>query len=55
MELSPSWKASNSAATQDLPKKFMEPEGSSLSSQEPSTGPYTEPDQSNPYHPILPL
>jgi hypothetical protein len=29
----------------------MEPEGSLPCSQEPSTGPYTEPDQSNPYHP----
>jgi hypothetical protein len=34
---------------------FMEPEGSLPSSQEPSTGPYPEPDQSNPYHPILSL
>jgi hypothetical protein len=32
---------------------FMEPEGSLLCSQEPSTGPYPEPDQSNLYHPIL--
>jgi hypothetical protein len=31
----------------------MEPEGSLPSSQEPSTGSYPEPDQSNPYHPIL--
>jgi hypothetical protein len=30
----------------------MEPEGSLPSSQEPSTGPYPEQDQSNPYHPI---
>jgi hypothetical protein len=29
----------------------MEPEGSLPYSQEPSTGPYTEPDQSNPHHP----
>jgi hypothetical protein len=28
----------------------MEPEGSLPRSQEPSTGPYPEPDQSNPYH-----
>jgi hypothetical protein len=33
----------------------MAHEGSSPCSQEPSTGPYPEPDQSSPYHPILPL
>jgi hypothetical protein len=33
----------------------MEPEGSIPSSQEPSTGPYPEPYQSNPLHPILSL
>jgi hypothetical protein len=33
----------------------MEPEGSLLCSQEPSTGPYPEPDRSSPYHPILSL
>jgi hypothetical protein len=31
----------------------MEPEGPILCSQEPSTGLYPDPDQSNPYHPIL--
>jgi hypothetical protein len=31
---------------------FMEPGGSLPCSQEPSTGPDPEPDQSNPYHPI---
>jgi hypothetical protein len=31
----------------------MEPEGSLSRSQEPSTGPYPEPDRSNLYHPIL--
>jgi hypothetical protein len=31
----------------------MEPEGSLPCSQEPSTGPYPELDQSTPYHSIL--
>jgi hypothetical protein len=31
----------------------MEPEGSLPCSQDPSTGPNHEPDQSNPYHSIL--
>jgi hypothetical protein len=33
----------------------MESEGSLQCSQEPSTAPYPEPDQSSPYHPILSL
>jgi hypothetical protein len=32
---------------------FTEPERSLLCSQETSIGPYPEPDQSSPYHPIL--
>jgi hypothetical protein len=31
----------------------MEPEDSLPRSQEPATGPYPQPDQYNPYHPIL--
>jgi hypothetical protein len=34
-------------------RHFMKPECSSPCSQEPSIGPYPEPDQTNPYHPIL--
>jgi hypothetical protein len=33
----------------------MEPECSLPCSQEPSTGPYAEPDQSSPYHSIVSL
>jgi hypothetical protein len=33
----------------------MEPEGSVPCSQEPATGLCPEPDQSSPYHPVLPL
>jgi hypothetical protein len=36
-------------------QQFMEPEGSLPCSQEPFTGPYSEPDQSNLYNPILSL
>jgi hypothetical protein len=49
MELSPSWEAANCAATF---QHFMKPDGSLPCSQQPSTGPYPEPDQFNPYHPI---
>jgi len=31
----------------------MEPTGSLLCSQQPATGPYSEPDESSPYFPIL--
>jgi hypothetical protein len=34
---------------------FIEPEGSSPCSKEPSTGPYPDPDRSSTYHPILSL
>jgi hypothetical protein len=54
-ELSPSWGAVNCAAPQEPPQHFYEPESSISCSQEPSTGPYPEPYQSNPLHPILSL
>jgi hypothetical protein len=37
------------------PQHFKEPEGSSLCSQEPFTGPYPEPDRFSQYHHILSL
>jgi hypothetical protein len=48
-ELSPSWEAANCAAIQEIPSNFKESEYSSPCSQEPSTAPYPEPVQSNPY------
>jgi hypothetical protein len=36
-----------------ISQRIMEPEGSLLCSQGPSTGPYPEPDQFSSYHPIL--
>jgi hypothetical protein len=54
-ELSPSWEAANCPAIKKIPSNFKEPEGSSPCSQEPVTGPYPEPVQSSPYHPVLSL
>jgi hypothetical protein len=39
----------------EFPQHFMEPVGSLPCPQETSTGPYSEPDQSNLYHFILSL
>jgi hypothetical protein len=55
MGLRTSWEAANYAATQEISQHFMKPEGSLRCSQEPSGGLYPEPDQSNPYYPILSL
>jgi hypothetical protein len=38
-----------------ISQHFIEHKGSLLCWQEPSTGPYTQPGQSSPYHPILSL
>jgi hypothetical protein len=51
-ELSPSCKLCSLSRTS---QHFMEPEGSLPCSQEPSTGPYPQPYQSNPHHAILSL
>jgi hypothetical protein len=53
MKLSSSWEAASLAATQEILKNVMEPEGSLSCSLEPTTGPYPELYQSSPYHPIL--
>jgi hypothetical protein len=42
MELSHSWEANGCLVKK--PQNFIEPEGSFLSSQEPTTEPYPEPD-----------
>jgi hypothetical protein len=39
-------------ASQEIPRIFMEPEGSLPQSQVPTTCPYPEPTQSNPHHPL---
>jgi hypothetical protein len=48
MKLSPSSESASCAASQELPQNFKEPEGSLPCSQEPSTGPYPEPDLTSP-------
>jgi hypothetical protein len=44
MEPKPSWETASRSATQELPKKMMEPEASLPCPKETSTGPYSEPD-----------
>jgi hypothetical protein len=51
MEQSPSWEANRFAASQEIPRIFMEPEGSLLYSQVPSTCPYPEPTPTSPHSP----
>jgi hypothetical protein len=53
MEPNRFWEAASCAVTQELPQYFMEPEGSLPCSQEPSIGPYPDPDKSSPSYPIL--
>jgi hypothetical protein len=49
MELSVSLEAISRSATQEI----IDSKDSLSCSQVPSTGPYPEPDETNPYHPIL--
>ena len=53
MEQSPSWEANWFAASQEIPRIFMEPEGSLPPSQASATCPYPEPAQSSP-HTLIP-
>ena len=54
MKHSPSWEANRFAASQEIPRNFMEPEGSLPHSQMPATCPYPEAARSSPYpHTLL--
>jgi hypothetical protein len=54
MVQSPSWKANWFAASQEITRIFMEPEGSLPHSQASATYPYTVPAQSSPHTHIPP-
>jgi hypothetical protein len=47
MELSPFWEANSCSAYSRISQHFVKPKGSLSCSQEPATGPYPEPDESN--------
>jgi hypothetical protein len=52
MEPSPSSEANQFAASQGIPRIFMEPEGSLPYSQVPANYPYPEPTSSSPHNPL---
>jgi hypothetical protein len=53
MEQSSSGEANSHSANEEIPHFYMEPKGSLPRSQGHATGPYTEPDESNPHLPTL--
>jgi len=52
MQHGPSWEVDSHSASQKIPS-FMEPKGSLLCSQEPTTSPYPEPDELSQNLPLL--
>jgi hypothetical protein len=52
MEQSSSWEANQFAASQEILRVFMEPEGSLPYSQAPATCPCPEPTPSNSHNPL---
>jgi len=49
MEQSPCWENSSHSASDEIPPSFEEYEASLPYLQQPATGPYPEPDETNPY------
>jgi hypothetical protein len=52
MEQSPSWESNRFVTSQEIPRIFMEPEGSLPYSQVPATCPYPEPSPYSPHNPL---
>jgi hypothetical protein len=53
MELSPFYEANSLHSYSKMSQYIIEPEVLLPCSQEPATGPYPEPNESNPYYPVL--
>jgi hypothetical protein len=51
----PSWEPDSHSASQEILRRFMQPESSSPCSQEPAAGPYPEPDESSSQSPNISL